>query len=263
MAHMAITDVQTGRFVSAERFSRDGLMLAGNSANPFRLWIEDWAATAAGPDPFPLRLRADTGDASLDLNLAATKPPIGHGDRGLDAKGPQSGNASYYYSMPRLSASGALRIGDMRYAVSGSAWLDREWSTSALDPTLAGWDWLALELSDGRDLMLYRLRTNSGGSSPYSTGSLIAADGTVTTLGPADFELEAHTYWTSPATEARYPVGWNVNLPRDGLRLDIRALVPNQEMNLAVRYWEGAVSARGSHADSTVTGRGYLELTGY
>jgi predicted secreted hydrolase len=92
---------------------------------------------------------------------------------------------------------------------------------------------------------------------------LLAADGTVTTLGPADFELEAHTYWTSPATEARYPVGWNVNLPRDGLRLDVRALIPNQEMNLAVRYWEGAVSARGSRADSTVTGRGYLELTGY
>lgn len=263
MAHMAITDVRSGRFISAERFSREALMLAGNSADPFRIWIEDWGASATGPESFPLRLRAGTIEASLDLNLAATKPPTGHGERGLDAKGPLPGNASYYYSMPRLAVFGELQIEGDRYDVDGSAWLDREWSTSALDSTLAGWDWLALELSDGRDLMLYRLRTSGGGSSPFSTGSLIAADGTVMALKPADFELEASTFWTSPATGVRYPVGWNVNLPRHGLQLEVLALIPNQEMNLAVRYWEGAVSARGSQASSTVTGRGYLELTGY
>lgn len=263
MGHLAITDAANGEFIHAERFSRGGLGLAGNSAAPFRLWLEDWSATAEGPVPFPLRLLAGTQEARLDLTVTAGKPPVAHGDRGLDRKGPEAGNASYYYSMPRLAVDGELRIGEARHSVAGSAWLDREWSTNALSPELAGWDWLSLELSDGRDLMLYRLRTTAGESSPFSSGSLIAADGSTMRLERDDFVLEALEHWTSAATNSRYPVGWNVELPAQNLRLEVRPLIPNQEMNLAIRYWEGAVVAQGSRDGESVTGRGYLELTGY
>ena len=263
MGHFAVTDAANGAFLHAERFSREGLGLAGNTAAPFRLWLEDWSATGTGPAPFPLRLLAGTRETGLDLTLDVGKPPVAHGAAGLDRKGREAGNASYYYSMPRLSAEGELRIGETRHAVAGSAWMDREWSTSALSPELAGWDWLSLELSDGRDLMLYRLRTTAGESSPFSSGSLIGADGTATPLDRDDFELEAREHWTSPVTGSRYPVGWNVALPAHALRLEIRPLIPNQEMNLTVRYWEGAVLAQGSGDGGPVTGRGYLELVGY
>ena len=263
MGHLAITDAQDGRFVHAERFSRDGLGLAGNATEPFRLWIEDWSATSAGPDPFPLRLQASSPQAGLDLVLTAGRPPVAHGESGLDRKGPESGNASYYYSMPRFTVEGELNIGSKSHVVSGSAWMDREWSTNALSPELEGWDWLSLELSDGRDLMLYRLRTTTGDSSPFSSGSLIGTDGSIAPLNPDAFVLEATEYWTSPTTGVRYPVGWDVELAAQNLILEVRALIPNQEMNLAVRYWEGAVTAQGSSANTPVTGRGYLELTGY
>lgn len=263
MGHLAITDAANGEFIHAERFSRGALGLAGNSPSPFRIWLEDWSATATGPTPFPLRLSAGTRDASLDLTLTAGRPPIPHGEGGLDRKGPEAGNASYYYSMPRMSVEGELRIGQARRNVTGSAWMDREWSTNSLSPELAGWDWFSLELSDGRDLMLYRLRTDAGDSSPFSSGSLIGADGTTVQLGPADFVLEPQDYWTSASTGSRYPVSWNVELPTQDLQLNVRALIPNQEMNLAVRYWEGAILASGTANGESLSGRGYLELTGY
>ncbi len=263
MGHLAVTDAANGEFLHAERFSRDGLALAGNSVDPFQLWLEDWSAAATGPAVFPLRLRAGMRDAALDLTLTAGKPPIPHGEGGLDRKGPEAGNASYYYSMPRLAAEGELRIGALQHDVTGSAWMDREWSTNSLSPDLAGWDWLSLELSDGRDLMLYRLRTRAGESSPFSSGSLIDTDGSTRLLGRDDFVIEAQEYWTSESTGSRYPVGWNVELPAQNLRLEVRPLIPNQEMNLTIRYWEGAVAAQGTSAGESLTGRGYLELTGY
>ena len=246
MGHLAITDAANGEFIHAERFSRDALGLAGNSASPFRLWLEDWSAQATGPRPFPLRLRAGTRDAGLDLTLTAGRPPIPHGEEGLDRKGPEAGNASYYYSMPRMSVEGELHIDQARLTVTGSAWMDREWSTNSLSPELSGWDWFSLELSDGRDLMLYRLRTAAGESSLFSSGTLIGADGTAVPLGPADFVLEARDYWTSTSTGSRYPVGWSVELPAQDLQLNVRPLIPNQEMNLAFRYWEGAIIASGT-----------------
>lgn len=263
MGHLAITDVARGSFAHAERFSRDGLELAGNSADPFRLWIEDWSAVATGPEPFPLQLSATMPDGALDLTLSATKPPVAHGVDGLDRKGPELGNASYYYSVPRLAATGELWIGGEAHRVTGSAWMDREWSSNALSPDLEGWDWLALELSDGRDLMLYRLRTKAGTSSPFSSGSLISRDGQTVGLSSEDIILEAHEFWTSPASGRSYPVAWTVSVPAHNLELELRALIPNQEMNLSIRYWEGAVAATGASAGLAITARGYLELTGY
>ena len=41
------------------------------------------------------------------------------------------------------------------------------------------------------------------------------------------------------------------------------AILSDQELNLAVRYWEGAVSAHGEQNGRPIAGQGYVELTGY
>ncbi|HSG65040.1 MAG TPA: lipocalin family protein, partial [Gammaproteobacteria bacterium] len=263
MGHFSVTDAARGEFLSAERISRDGLELAGNASDPYRLWVEDWSAEAAQAEPFPLRLRAGIDAAAIDLTVRPTRSPVAQGDRGLDRKGPEPGNASYYYSLPRLEASGELRLRESHHAVSGHVWMDREWSSNALGDDLAGWDWLSLSLTDGRDLVVYRLRTHDGGSSPFSGGSLATADGRVRALASDDIVFVAREHWTSPATGVRYPIAWDVQLPGERVELEVRALIPNQEMNLSVRYWEGAVVAAGSSGDRRIEGRGYLELTGY
>jgi predicted secreted hydrolase len=68
--------------------------------------------------------------------------------------------------------------------------------------------------------------------------------------------------WTS-ADGTAYPVAWRITIPAVDLTLEVAAAIDDQELNLAVRYWEGMVKATGTRAARRVTGRGYLELTGY
>ena len=263
MAHLSVTDTRGGQFIAAERFSREALGLAGSQPDPFGVWLEDWSAYADGADILPLHLRAGTDRAGLRLTLNGDKPVAVHGDNGLDIKGPESGNASHYYSLTRLEAVGTLRVAEEEFDVSGSAWMDREWGTSALSRDLAGWDWFGLQLTDDREIMYYRLRTRDGLSSPFSGGSLLQADGTRIGLSAQDVSLSPLEYWTSPVTGASYPVSWQLDLPGEEMTLSIRPYLPGQELNLTVRYWEGAVHVSGTEAGNDISGEGYVELTGY
>lgn len=261
MAHFALTDEKAGRFVAFERFSRSALGLAGVEASPFRVWLEDWQVS--GPSVESATLKARQGDLALELQLSAGKGVVLQGEQGLSSKGPEAGNASFYYSLPRIPARGTITIGERQHAVAGELWLDREWSTSALSPGVVGWDWFSLQLDDGRELLFYRLRRADGTSTPESGGSLVAADGTVTPLSRESVTLTSLGTWKSPATGATYPVRWRLAVPTAGLELEITPLLESQELDLSVRYWEGAVEATGAAAGGPISGRGYLELTGY
>ncbi len=221
------------------------------------------APRAPGPDSLPtFRVEAAEDGVAVDLTLRGVKPVVLQGDRGLSQKGPEPGNASYYYSFTRLAASGTVTAGGDVHPVTGLAWLDREWSTSALSPGLVGWDWFALQLDDGTELMVYRLREDDGGTAPFSAGTFVRDDGAVTRLGASDFVLDETDSWTSPEG-ARYPSGWDVRVPALGLELTVEPRLADQELALAFRYWEGAVSVEGTRAGRPVAGRGYVELTGY
>jgi predicted secreted hydrolase len=267
MAHFAVTDERGERFYAFERFERGALGLAGARARPFRVWLDDWSLEAAEPAGdavvFPLRLRAGEGEVALDLVLAAGKPPVAHGDRGLSRKGSRPGNASYYYSKTRMPARGVVRIGADTLHAAGLAWLDREWSTSSLAPGDVGWDWIALQLDGGWEVMLYRLRRADGSTSPFSRGTLVDPDGRVTPLVVGeDVRVEATGSWRGP-DGATYPSGWRVHLPGQGWDLSVRPLLADQELTGAFRYWEGAVRVAPAAGGEGPGGRGYVELTGY
>jgi predicted secreted hydrolase len=264
MAHLAVTDSKGRRFVARERLGREALGLAGATALPLRVWVTDWSAAAERTDGgIAFRLDARDDIVSLSLDVSSTLPPVEHGDRGLDRKGAAAGNASYYYSVPRLLASGSITLDGETFPVTGLAWMDREWSTSSLEPGIVGWDWFALHLSDGRSLMFYRLRTATGESSPYSGGSLIGPDGVRTALGATDVTLRALDHWRSSASGVRYPVEWRMTIPRAGLDFTLEPYLDDQEVNLSVRYWEGAVRAAGNGSADAITAQGYMELAGY
>jgi len=264
MAHFAITDTEGGRFVARERLTREALGLAGAAADPLKIWVKDWtAAGEAVDDELTLRLDARDDAIALRLDLRSTVRHVAHGDGGLDTKGAGSGNASYYYSVPRLAANGQVTVEGETFAVSGLAWLDREWSTSSLDPGTEGWDWFALHLSDGSSLMFYRLRGQGGEATPYSGGSLVHADGVRVPLAAGDATLTVLEHWTSDSSGVRYPVAWRLTAPKAGITLDVRPYLENQELDLSVRYWEGAVRIAGEGPGGPLTGQGYLELAGY
>jgi predicted secreted hydrolase len=288
-AHFAVTDAAGHRFLAYERWERQALGLAGAEAQPFRVWVGPWSAAASagagagtGTEPAaagtpPMRLFATGAEAAIDLVLTTALPPVPQGDRGLSAKSAELGNASYYYSLPRLAAAGTLRLGAEQLAVTGQAWMDREWSTSSLAAGEVGWDWFALQLDDGWELMLYRLRRRRDPhaapavgeaelADPASLATLIEPDGRTTLLPLAAVRFAATSTWTSPASHARYPSGWRLTLPDAGptaFDLTVRPLIADQELRLSFRYWEGAVTASGTHGGHPVQARGYVELTGY
>ena len=275
MAHFALTDVAGGRFRSFERFSRAALGLAGARSEPFRVWLEDWslaevsrpAGIPTGPvgrgSLFAAGLQLAQGDIGLELQLVAEKPLVLHGEKGLSRKGRKPGNASYYYSFTRLATTGSVWTAGDRFAVSGESWLDREWSSSALEEGQVGWDWFALQLSDRTELMLYRLRRSDGSIDPASSGTLIAADGSTRPLRDQEVEIETLSRWRSPESGGDYPGGWRVTLPARNLELRIEPLLSDQEVRTSFTYWEGAVRVRGSRAGASIAGHGYVELTGY
>jgi predicted secreted hydrolase len=259
MAHFALTDVQSNRFYAFDRFSRDAAGLAGASGEPYRVFLEDWSASGAGAAALPMRLQARAGDVAIDLSLDSTKPPTLQGDRGLSQKGAAVGNASYYYSLTRMPTSGSVSAGGATAEVTGDSWMDREWSTSSLEEGIAGWDWFALQLDDGRDITVYLLRLEDGTLGAYSDGTLTYADGTTRQLDQSDFQIEVLDRWTTPRADATvYPAKWRVRIPSEQIDLTVTPQVADQELQLAVRYWEGSVRIEGSQA-----GYGYVELTGY
>ncbi len=264
MAHFALTDVASGKFYSFERTSRGALDLAGASASPFRVWVLDWSVAAKdGASAFPARVAARNESVAIDLQFEQGKPVVLHGEGGLSPKGSQPGNASYYYSLTRMPTTGTVAVDGARWDVRGESWMDREWSTSALEPDQVGWDWLALQLEDGREVMVFRLRRKDGSDDPMSAGSVVDRDGASRRIGALDFSLRAIGTWTSPRSGASYPCPMELRIPSADLDLRIEPLAADQELDVSFRYWEGAVRAVSAGSAHAVTARGYLELTGY
>jgi predicted secreted hydrolase len=263
MAHFAVTDVAGRRFSAFERMSRAALGLAGAESMPLRIWVEDWTAEGPPGESLPLRLRAAQDGVAIDLVLSSDKPAVFHGERGLSRKGARPGNATYYYSFTRMPTRGTVHIGGAAHPVEGRSWLDREWGTSALSGDQVGWDWFGLQLDDGRELMVYRLRRRDGSADPRSTGTLVRADGSTRSLALEDIDIEVLENWSSPATGVRYPARFRLGVPSEGLSLETIPVLDAQELETSVRYWEGAVRVLGTDHGAPVGGRGYVELTGY
>jgi predicted secreted hydrolase len=261
LAHFALSDVANQQFYAFERFSRGAAGLAGAQAVPYRVWLDNWFAEEVAPGR--VRLLAQTEDVSLDLLLTESLPPVLHGDRGLSPKGPEPGNASYYYSIVQQQTAGVVTVGGQRLAVTGLSWKDHEYSTSALSPGAAGWDWFSLQLDNGMALMFFQIRRQDGTLEPVSGGTFVYADGTTQHLTAADWRLEILDTWTSPTSGAVYPAGWRIHIPAVELELEGRPLMPNQELNVSTTYWEGAVRLNGTLAGEAVVAEGYIEMTGY
>jgi len=255
-AHFALSDIESGRFYSSERWSRGALGLAGAESDPFRVWIDNWSIEGEGDN---FKLKANDGPVSIELTMKFMKPAVLQGDKGLSHKSGEPGNASYYFSQTRIDTSGSILIDGSEFKVRGLSWLDREWSTSALGENQEGWDWFSIQLDDGREIMLYQLRLKDGGVDNYSSGSFIEKDGAVTQLKADDFNIKVLDTWKSSKTGIEYPSKWRISIPKHDIKLTVIPFIPNQELLVSFIYWEGAVKISGEG----FSGKGYVELTGY
>jgi predicted secreted hydrolase len=235
----------------AERFARGGIGQAGVIAAPFHAWIDEWSLEGATLSD--VRMSAQGSDFSYDLSLDADLPFVPQGIEGYSVKSAE-GQASHYYSQPFYRVSGSLSLPDGEVAVTGTAWLDREWSSQPLSASQTGWDWFSLALATGERLMGFRLRGDTGDA--YTSATWIGTDGTPTPFADGAFAAAPVTW--SQVAGRRIPTTWRVRLPARDLDVTVAALNPDAWMATSFAYWEGPVAFSGSH-----TGRGYLEMTGY
>ncbi len=259
LAHLALTDVRGREHEGVARIARDALGLgAAHTSDDGRLAldVDGWRLRRAANGEYSIAAEG-ADEPGLRLRLRPVSEPLLQGERGLSRKGPAS--ASYYFSIPRFEVQGQVRTAAGEWTeVAGGAWLDREWSTSALAPEQVGWDWFSLNLDDGGDLMLFRRRRRDGARDAFDAGTL-RRGGVTTSLRAADFALKPLAWWQDERGR-RWPVRWQVDIARPALQLQLQvdALVEDQLMRVGLEYWEGAVEVRGD-----ARGHGYLEMTGY
>lgn len=272
MGHAALTDKGAGEHRFSEVLYREAPFLAQFGAYPDS--VIAWSLAPLGTDGtwklrwngegFEFEMADRATGIALELRTALSSPPVFQGPGGFSRKSDEPGAASMYYSFTRLDTRGAVTIDGKSWEVEGVSWMDKEFSSNQLTEEQTGWDWFGLRLDDGRDLMLYELRTKSG-AVDYGKGTLVSPGGEVRYLTGADWKLSATATWESPESGVVYPAAWTVHIPSEKLRLTIMPDFADQEnrsrAGVGMTYWEGAVTVFG--ADDQRTGEGYVELTGY
>lgn len=260
IGHAALSDPSVGRLVHDQRSAREGFGLAYARTGNTDIRLGDWNMVRLADGSYRIGVRAR--ELSFDLVLAPTQPPLVQGEHGYSRKGPRPENASYYYSQPQLAARGTVaRAGTHPVEVSGDAWLDHEWSTSALMPHAAGWDWIGANLDDGAALMAFQIRSKQGGKL-WAHAAVRDASGKVSQYATDEVSFAPQARWKSPRTDAVYPVATTITTGTT--HWQIQPLQQDQELDArrstGAVYWEGAVRVA---RDGVAAGHGYLELTGY
>lgn len=275
MGHASVVDKESGEHRFTEAIYRDsellGEFLPFEPSGEGRIaWVrgpagtnEDWTLAWLAPG-FAFSMRDRRQSIGFRLEALPSKPMVFQGPGGFSAKDASGASGSLYYSFPRLKLRGDLQLGDESLAVRGLGWMDKEFSSNHLSREQVGWDWFSLQLDDGRDLMLFRLR-RADGSQDFASGTRIDPAGMPHYLTSTEFSMKPGRAWRSEATGNPYPVEWDLEIPGESVRLQVRAVQDRQENRSGARgglaYWEGAVDVLDSEGRSA--GRGYLEMTGY
>jgi predicted secreted hydrolase len=260
IGHAALSDPSLGRLVHDERSAREGFGLAWAKVGDTDVKLDSWSMRRLAGGSY--RVSVPARGLTLDLTLTPTQPTLVQGENGYSRKGPQPEHASYYYSQPQLAVSGAVaRQGAAPVAVTGKAWLDHEWSSQALEPDAAGWDWIGANLDDGSALMAFQIRAKRGGKL-WAHATVRDPSGKVTQYAPDQVSFSPDAHWKSPRTGAVYPVA--TTIATGPTRWRVLPLQQDQELDsrrsTGAVYWEGAVTVG---RDGAPAGHGYLELTGY
>ncbi|MFV0597498.1 lipocalin-like domain-containing protein [Shewanella sp.] len=269
-AHSALTSSTS--HLAHEKWSRAHPALAGVSADPYQISLDNWQWRSQSSELFPATLSVATDDFSYQLELNSQAPLQYQGDKGYSIKSRNGKVASYYYSQPFITIHGEItrhikingRVENRVEKVTGQGWLDREWSSQFLTKNQQGWDWFALRLDDGSALMLFQLREQATDKtqtqSAFYSARRMFADGTGRNINSRDTPdgiKMTPLEWQTTST-GKYPIRWQVQIPSEQIDIRISPLNPNSAMALSTSYWEGPIELKGSHS-----GMGYMELTGY
>lgn len=261
-AHFAVTDIEAKQFRYSHRRSINGSNPAGASFHCHNIWLGDWSARELNGQHI---ISARMNNTELALSLKPTKPIVKHGINGVSFK--DVGEGSYYLAYTRMEAAGELVIGDQRYPVNGTAWMDHEFGTWTMKEKIQGWDWFALQLDNGYELVAFYIRGQNGQATRFSEATLIDREGRPHRFSHDQFTVTPTGEWQSYVTKTTYPSGWRLQIPSINAEFEISPVLRAQELDTRgstmIIYWEGANTVKGHIQGSETAGRAYVELVGY
>jgi predicted secreted hydrolase len=268
LAHIAISDVNQQRFLFEERLNREGWD-ASAERSTLAVRNGNWSLTLDTNQPTVLLVQGSIRDeASFVLQLRPQKPLVIFGEDGVSRKGADPSASSHYLTFSRLAASGTLTLNGRSHTVKGQAWMDHEISSSQLDQGQEGWDWASIQLRDGREVMVYRLRLRGGATDPHSQLAWVDDQGMASQVDASRFTWTTIRQWKSPQTGGLYPVSIRLETIDPATHQPqvflLEPVLDPQELDGplgGIPYWEGACRVRNPKGEDI--GSAYLELTGY
>jgi predicted secreted hydrolase len=233
--HIVIVDPTHGEVLFREIAGEPSVGLENCSLETTRVGLPDWHLELSG-DTYKARL--STPGVEMELRLTTAHLPMLNGEQGYSEKANGNVDATYYYSRPQLTVEGSLNGED----VWGIGWLDHEWFNRYIEAHSAGWEWAALNLTDGSSLLAFQVSGKD--SNIRGAGTLRTPDGDVRNLQSGDVRFEPLRTWHSPRTGVEYPVA--TRLHAGDLVLVLEPLVDDiefdQRESWQVSYWEGPVT---------------------
>jgi predicted secreted hydrolase len=264
MAHLAVTDETAGTFTYFDEISRGSLGDASAAVGRLAVHLGTWSAREKDGS---ILLKGVKNGYGVELSALPTKPPAIHGQGGISRKGPGVGQASHYYSLTRMKTTGRICLAGKWAGVRGESWFDHEFGSASLSAGQVGWDWFSLQMDDGTEAMLYLMRSANGKPGRYSSGTLVDVSGKTTYLPADDFRVDNLAHWDSAASGANYPSKWRITIPKARWDVTVEPTVADQELrtlhSTGVTYYEGSARVSGQANGQAMSGKAYVELTGY
>ncbi|WP_136480601.1 lipocalin-like domain-containing protein [Cognatitamlana onchidii] len=213
--------------------------------------------------PFEYELSAASSEVSISLELVTVKRPLIVGGDGLFDQGASS--YTYYYSQTENSVSGSLTVNGETEAVTGEAWIDRQYGT--FNPfTGEDYEWFSIKLDNGTDLNLWNIFTPNRtipSNAKYRIMSAYVDENQNTQYTISDFEIERLEYFFTPDNERCYSKKWRLTSSTKNIDLIITSNHQTSEVlisELGFYFFEGTTTISGSINNIPVNGVGFAEL---
>lgn len=208
------------------------------------------------------RLKID-GEHGLDLRLETHARAALLGERGIVDYG--GGETLAYYARPDLTVTGTARVAGRDEAVTGTAWMERQWG--AADVRAFTWKYIPVQLDDGRRLIFFRVK-HPKALNETTFGARLSRGEVEEFKGLEIVDDEARGF-TPPLSRTPYRTHTRIrNFDASGkmdLELTIRPVFEDQLVSTLIpgvpTFWEGACTASGTLDGQAVTGRAMTEIS--
>lgn len=231
------------------------------------------------PGVYRLYLVDEDQRVSCALTFRLRKEAIRHGENGLVKS--VDGADMFYYFVPRCEVEGNLRIADHETSLYGDGWYDHEFGGHAVQENKAeakqeenkaegqqenniAWNWVAIQLPDHTEITAYEMVDTESGEQIGRRCLVIDSDGSRQEHRELKF-LPVNS-WRSTRTFNSYPTKWELQVPDADIDLTISSDFDDQEFITLISkpaFWEGTCQVHGSCNGREVSGRAYMERSGF